>query len=111
MIREDIQWPNGYLCAYCGREFDDTSIIKTKDHIIPKSRGGVNDITNYVCSCSNCNLVKADLHISVFASIVYKLPSSHVLYKYADIINFNAWKIYNKYGRPYHNLYHKKDQF
>jgi hypothetical protein len=39
----------------------------TIDHIIPLARGGVDEITNYVTACFECNQKKADLPIHVFA--------------------------------------------
>lgn len=30
-------------------------ILMTKDHIIPKCSGGINDISNYQTMCANCN--------------------------------------------------------
>lgn len=41
----------GYCCVYCGRE--DLSLHK--DHKVPLSRGGTDDITNIVPACQNCN--------------------------------------------------------
>lgn len=56
-------------CFYCGRVynkkkakiypwlyFDKVHI----DHVIPFSRGGRNHVSNYVISCSTCNLRKGD---------------------------------------------------
>ena len=37
------------------------NILMTKDHIIPKSKGGKSDISNYQTMCTKCNLDKADL--------------------------------------------------
>ena len=37
-----------YLCGFGDR---------TIDHVIPKSRGGENSYTNWVCSCKHCNEV------------------------------------------------------
>jgi hypothetical protein len=45
-----------HLCHYCGRELSQKKA--TKDHVIPRSRGGVNEQWNIVISCSPCNLTK-----------------------------------------------------
>lgn len=46
---------DNHQCVYCGSRKD-----LTLDHVIPKSRGGTNDWTNLVTSCSRCNVKKAD---------------------------------------------------
>lgn len=38
----------------------DTKILMTKDHIIPKSKGGKNELSNYNTMCSPCNGDKGD---------------------------------------------------
>ena len=43
-------------CAYCGK----TSKFLTRDHVIPKSRGGAKEASNIVLACRECNQVKAD---------------------------------------------------
>jgi hypothetical protein len=45
--------PNDRLCAYCGIEDP-----RTKDHVIPKSRGGSDDPSNLVWACNRCNSKK-----------------------------------------------------
>lgn len=48
-------------CYYCEREFNiahygsNRALAKTKDHIIPRSRGGINKSPNLVPCCSECN--------------------------------------------------------
>lgn len=42
-------------------------VLMTKDHIIPKSRGGKNHISNYQVLCTDCNNAKGNL-----------LPGEHV---------------------------------
>lgn len=43
------------VCAYCGSGHD-----ITKDHVIPRSRGGANTPENIVWACRNCNSAKGD---------------------------------------------------
>lgn len=40
-------------------------ILMTKDHIIPKSKGGANHISNYQTMCTHCNLKKSDKTIEL----------------------------------------------
>jgi 5-methylcytosine-specific restriction endonuclease McrA len=47
------------FCKYCRNEFDETT-IKTKDHVVPLSRGGLNTKENRVFACYDCNQWKAD---------------------------------------------------
>ena len=32
----------------------------TVDHVVPKSKGGANDLSNYVLACQSCNMTKAN---------------------------------------------------
>jgi hypothetical protein len=47
-----------HVCAYCGGSFSYGDL--TRDHIIPSSRGGVNNWMNCVTSCAGCNKFKDD---------------------------------------------------
>lgn len=38
-----------YTCVYCGREANEA------DHIIPKSKGGKDELNNLVAACKKCN--------------------------------------------------------
>ena len=44
------------LCAYCGDTFTIANL--TRDHVIPRSRGGVDEWTNVVTACGKCNKFK-----------------------------------------------------
>lgn len=46
------------VCGYCGGVFARSNL--TRDHIIPKSRGGEDSWTNLVTACKGCNHKKAD---------------------------------------------------
>lgn len=54
-------------CYYCEREFNvahygsNKALAKTKDHIIPRSRGGINKSPNLVPCCSECNGFKGSM--------------------------------------------------
>ncbi len=51
-----------YTCQYCDRHRSDLGYREslTRDHIVPKSRGGGNGWRNVVTACSRCNLDKGD---------------------------------------------------
>lgn len=37
------------------------NVLLTKDHIVPLSKGGKNDLTNYQCMCQTCNNEKSNM--------------------------------------------------
>lgn len=50
-------------CHYCNRKTSPKSGSKlkpTKDHVVPKSKGGLNKLRNVVLACHKCNQKKAD---------------------------------------------------
>jgi hypothetical protein len=49
----------GNKCFYCDIELNER--IFTKDHVIPKSKGGKDTLANLVPCCVSCNLKKADM--------------------------------------------------
>lgn len=56
--RHNIYARYRYRCCYCGRRFPPAEL--NLDHVVPRSRGGVNDWSNVVSACRPCNLRKAD---------------------------------------------------
>jgi 5-methylcytosine-specific restriction endonuclease McrA len=53
---------DGYRCQYCGRTQVELKPREqlTRDHLIPLSRGGLNEWTNVVTACSPCNTRKGN---------------------------------------------------
>lgn len=49
---------DNFKCVFCGRGKGETKLHI--DHIIPKSKGGTDDIENLQTLCSECNLSKSD---------------------------------------------------
>ena len=46
-----------FTCRYCGRKPPQTTL--EVDHIVPKCKGGKEEIFNYITSCFDCNRGKA----------------------------------------------------
>lgn len=51
-----------YQCVYCEKK----NVPFEKEHVIPKSRGGSNRISNLVLSCRECNQKKGNLSIEEY---------------------------------------------
>lgn len=48
-----------FRCRYCGRDASETKLHV--DHILAKSKGGPDNLANYVTACQDCNLGKQDV--------------------------------------------------
>lgn len=57
-VRYEVLKTGGGMCALCGCTKDDRPL--DVDHIIPRSRGGSNDISNLQVLCSKCNRSKGN---------------------------------------------------
>lgn len=75
-IVKDLIARDGDRCRYCKIQVrtDTHSYVHfnndaTVDHIIPRSRGGLNGMQNYALACRACNHTKADLSVEQFLAI------------------------------------------
>jgi len=60
-IKEAVLNRDGYVCQDCGITANsDSGPTMHVDHIVPRSRGGSNDMSNLQCLCSTCNNMKSD---------------------------------------------------
>lgn len=84
-IREYLLEKWGRKCAYCGLENTRLEI----DHIIPRSRGGSNRVSNLTIACKACNIKKANTTIEDF---LIKDPNlqSKILSKSKSSLNDSA---------------------
>ena len=57
MWRRHIKEQWNHECAYCGSEEN-----LTIDHIVPQSKGGMDNTKNVVCCCHSCNQHKGHDH-------------------------------------------------
>lgn len=62
-LRNKVFERDNYTCMYCGASGDNISL--EIDHIIPVSKGGIDNINNLVTACSTCNNKKRAKILSV----------------------------------------------
>lgn len=58
-IRQQVLNDCGRICAHCGVKLRMGDNF-TLEHVIPLSKGGKNDMSNYVALCGSCNKSKSD---------------------------------------------------
>ena len=56
--RFEILKRDKFTCQYCGRSVKKHNIVLVVDHIHPKRKGGEDNSSNFITSCSECNLGK-----------------------------------------------------
>lgn len=61
--RFEVLKRDGFKCQYCGATADQNALHI--DHITPVARGGSNEMHNLVTACSNCNLGKGAISLTV----------------------------------------------
>lgn len=61
---QEVLRNQGWCCYYC--ECEMTQLTWTRDHIVPLSKGGSDDISNIVAACRTCNIRKGTLTASAF---------------------------------------------
>ena len=89
-LRFEVFKRDNFCCGYCGRT--PPEITLEIDHINPKSKGGKNDINNYITSCFDCNRGKRNIPLTVIPN---SLTINLEILKEKEI----QLKEYNKYIR------------
>jgi len=67
-IRYEVYLRDDYTCQYCGSKPDPSDL--TIDHLVPLSRGGLDEVVNYVTCCRQCNQRKSDIPLEQFAQSI-----------------------------------------
>lgn len=88
-LRFEVFKRDGFRCQYCGRT--PPEVILEADHIIPKSQGGEDIITNLITSCFDCNRGKGKNNLTTIpaplASHLEKLKENqHQLEEYTKYL-------------------------
>ena len=84
----------GRKCFYCGKK----NVPLEKEHILPKSKGGTNRVSNLTISCRDCNIEKGNRHPNEIEGELGKrvqsaLRAAKKPLKDAQAINTIRWKI------------------
>lgn len=56
----------GERCAWCGYDLTKPNARPTRDHVVPKIKGGPTRLENEVASCGSCNRLRGHLSPSQF---------------------------------------------
>ena len=89
-VREYLLEKWGRKCAYCGKKDVPLEI----EHIIPKSRGGSNRVSNLTISCHECNQKKGDKTAEEFGYPKIQKYAKQSL-KATAFMNSIRWKLVN----------------
>jgi len=79
---------DGYLCLYCGEQFYRTEL--SRDHVIPRSRGGPDVWENCVTACKRCNHRKNDRTPEQANMKLLAVPFAPNLYEWFYLSNRNV---------------------
>lgn len=67
-------------CFWCGRQVQmkvkAVADAASRDHIIPRSEGGSDDLNNLVLSCFRCNQERGNMPAQAFGKLMWGEPTS-----------------------------------
>jgi 5-methylcytosine-specific restriction endonuclease McrA len=103
-VKEYLLEKWGRSCVYCGKE----NLPLEVEHIVPKSRGGSNRVSNLTIACTNCNQKKNNKPIELFLKnkprLLKKILSkTKTPLKDAAAVNTVRWDLYHtlqSFGLP-----------
>jgi len=90
-VREYLLEKWGRKCAYCGIE----NVPLEVDHIVPKSRGGTDKVSNLTIACKKCNRKKGNRIAEEFGHSEIQSLAKKPL-KDAAMINATRWRLYEE---------------
>ena len=90
-VREYLLEKWARKCAYCNAE----NVPLEVEHIVPKSRGGSNRVSNLTLACTPCNLKKGTQTAEEFGHTEIQAKARLPL-KDAAAVNATRWKLYEQ---------------
>ena len=96
-LREYLLEKFGRQCCYCGKQDVPLQI----EHIVPKSRGGSNRVSNLCLACAACNMAKGSQDVRDFlkaqpARLERLLVRARTPLKDAAAVNAMRWALYER---------------
>ncbi len=96
-VREYLLEKFNRTCAYCGAE----NVPLEVEHIVPKSKGGSNRVSNLCIACVTCNQAKSNQDIKDFLAdrlsrLKRILAQAKAPLLDAAAVNSTRWKLFNK---------------
>lgn len=91
-VREYLLEKWGRRCAYCCKE----NVPLEIEHIIPKSRGGTNRVSNLTLACHECNQKKGNLTAEEFGYPEIQEKAKQPL-KDAAAVNTTRWALHRRF--------------
>ena len=90
-VREYLLEKWGRACVYCGA----TDVPLEIEHIVPKSRGGSNRISNLTLACHDCNQEKGNRTAEEYGFPLIQAQAKKPL-KDAAMMNATRWRLYEQ---------------
>jgi len=90
-VREYLLEKWGRKCVYCGK----TDVPLQIEHIVPKSRGGSNRVSNLTLACEKCNLAKGNKTAAEFGYPEIQKQAKKPL-KDAATVNSVRWRLFDR---------------
>jgi 5-methylcytosine-specific restriction endonuclease McrA len=96
-VKEYLLTKWGRKCAYCGVE----NVPFEIEHILAKSKGGSNRVSNLCLSCHNCNQAKGNKSVEEFLKkkpevLKRVLAQAKAPLKDATAVNATRWELYRR---------------
>ena len=89
-VREYLLEKWKHKCAYCGK----SNLPLEIEHIIPKSRGGTDRVSNLTIACHKCNQKKGNQTAAEFGHPIIQKKAKQTL-KSAAFMNIVRWRLVN----------------
>jgi 5-methylcytosine-specific restriction endonuclease McrA len=92
-VREYLLEKWGRTCAYCGA----TGVPLQVEHIVPRSRGGSDRVSNLCVACETCNQAKSNCTAAEFGHPEVQARAKAPL-KDAAAVNVTRWALFRRLG-------------